>query len=162
VQKNNAPVSAETIGSHNKREKNMNLRIVFLFSLVFLLVAGSAGAQQTQLEKAAVVSAEKWLAVADNGKYADCWEKAAAYSKNAVSKEQWVKAMQSFRKPLGRLVSRKVRSTTFKTSLPETPKGKYVVITFKSVFEKKKSAIETVTPMLDKDGTWRVTGYFIH
>lgn len=25
----------------------------------------------------------------------------------------------------------------------------------------KKSAIETVTPMMDKDGKWRVSGYYI-
>ncbi|MDL1980609.1 MAG: DUF4019 domain-containing protein [Deltaproteobacteria bacterium] len=27
--------------------------------------------------------------------------------------------------------------------------------------QKKKSAIETVTPMMEKDGQWRVSGYFI-
>jgi Protein of unknown function (DUF4019) len=143
----------------------MNLKIVFLISLGVLLVAGIAGAQNSQLEKtaekAAIASAEKWLAVVDNGNYADSWEKAAVFSKNSVPKEQWEKSMLSFRKPLGRLVSRKVQSAKFKTSLPKTPDGKYVVITFETVFEKKKSAIETVTPMLEKDGTWRVTGYFI-
>jgi len=30
-----------------------------------------------------------------------------------------------------------------------------------AVFEKKKAAVETVTPMMDRDGTWRVSGYFI-
>jgi Protein of unknown function (DUF4019) len=28
-------------------------------------------------------------------------------------------------------------------------------------FEKKASAVETVTSMLDPDGAWRVSGYFI-
>jgi hypothetical protein len=28
-------------------------------------------------------------------------------------------------------------------------------------FAEKKSAIETVTPMMEKDGQWRVSGYFI-
>jgi hypothetical protein len=69
--------------------------------------------------------------------------------------------MQSFRKPLGRLVSRKVQSTLYKTSLPGAPDGKYVVITFETAFENKASAVETVTPMLEKDGKWRVSGYFI-
>ena len=31
----------------------------------------------------------------------------------------------------------------------------------KTVFEKKASAVETITPMLDPDGVWRVSGYFI-
>jgi ribosomal protein S17E len=41
------------------------------------------------------------------------------------------------------------------------PDGKYVVIKYDTSFENKKSAVETVTPMLDKDGKWRVAGYFI-
>lgn len=48
-----------------------------------------------------------------------------------------------------------------KTSLPGAPDGEYVVIEFESSFEHKKSAIETVTPMNDKDGKWRVSGYYI-
>ena len=32
---------------------------------------------------------------------------------------------------------------------------------FESSFENKKQAIETVTPMREKDGKWKVSGYFI-
>jgi hypothetical protein len=45
--------------------------------------------------------------------------------------------------------------------LPGAPDGEYVVIQYESSFEHKQAAVETVTPMLDKDGTWRVSGYFI-
>ena len=34
--------------------------------------------------------------------------------------------------------------------------GKYVYS-----FGNKKAAVETITPMLDKDGKWRVSGYYI-
>jgi hypothetical protein len=136
-------------------------RISLLIGLGFLLVAGIAVAQSSPNEKAAVASAEKWLTVVDKGTYAESWEEAAVFFKNAITKEQWEQSMQSFRKPLGRLVSRKVQSAVYRTSLPGAPDGKYVVITFKSAFENKKSAIETVTPMFEKDGTWRVSGYFI-
>lgn len=47
------------------------------------------------------------------------------------------------------------------TSLPGAPDGKYVVIQYDTSFENKKAAVETVTPMLDKDGKWRVSGYYI-
>ena len=46
-------------------------------------------------------------------------------------------------------------------ALPGAPDGEYVVIQYESSFEHKQSAIETVTPMLDTDGKWRVSGYFI-
>jgi len=39
--------------------------------------------------------------------------------------------------------------------------GKYEESWSDSSFEGKKEATETVTPMLDPDGIWRVSGYFI-
>ena len=65
------------------------------------------------------------------------------------------------RKPLGSLKSREVKSVEYHTSLPGAPDGQYVVIQFKTSFEHKESAIETITPMLDKDKKWRVSGYYI-
>jgi hypothetical protein len=35
------------------------------------------------------------------------------------------------------------------------------VIQFSTSFERKGAATETVTPMKDADGQWRVTGYYI-
>jgi hypothetical protein len=52
-------------------------------------------------------------------------------------------------------------SASYQTSLPGAFDGEYVVIQFETSFENKKSAVETVTPMKDKDGRWRVSGYFI-
>ena len=40
-------------------------------------------------------------------------------------------------------------------------RGEYVVIQFNTVFDNKQSAVETVTSVLDKDGKWKVAGYFI-
>ncbi len=45
--------------------------------------------------------------------------------------------------------------------MPGAPDGEYVVIQYDSSFEHKQAAVETVTPMLDKDGKWRVSGYYI-
>ena len=118
-------------------------------------------AAEPEKEKVAVAAAEKWVALVDGGKYAESWKEASAYFKNAVKQEQWEQAAQAVRKPLGKLVSRKVKSSTYKTELPGAPDGEYVVVTFETAFENKKTAIETVTPMMDKDGTWRVSGYFI-
>jgi hypothetical protein len=69
--------------------------------------------------------------------------------------------LKATRAPLGKVISRKVKSAVYKTSLPGAPDGKYVVIQYESSFEHKASAIETVTPMLGDDGQWRVSGYYI-
>jgi hypothetical protein len=78
-----------------------------------------------------------------------------------VDKASWEKALHATRDPLGKLVSRKLSSKQLTHTLPGSPDGTYVVIQYDSQFEKKKSAVETVTPMLDTDGRWHVSGYFI-
>ena len=136
-------------------------RIVFLVIVGLMLFGAIAGASDTVKETAALSAAEKWLATVDAGKYAASWQEAAEYFRNAVKPEQWEQSMQAFRKPLGKLRSRKVLTKTYQTSLPGAPNGEYVVIRFETSFENKQAAIETVTLMLDKDGKWRISGYFI-
>lgn len=131
--------------------------------IVFVLIfsAVPAVAQSSEKERVAVVAAEKWLALVDAQKYPESWKEAADLFKNAINQEQWQQSLHAVRKPLGKLVTRKVKTKTYKTSLPGAPDGEYVVIEFETSFEHKKSAIETVTPMMDKDGKWRVSGYYI-
>ena len=112
-------------------------------------------------EAHALAAAKTWLALVDDGKYGDSWATAAAYFKGAITQEKWEQMLTAVRNPLGSLVSRELSSKTYMQSLPGAPDGEYVVIQFKTAFENKKFAIETVTPMLDGDGKWRVSGYFI-
>jgi hypothetical protein len=130
--------------------------------IAFLLWSPSASTKSPQKpEELAQQSAEGWLGLVDSGKYAESWDETAVAFKNAVTKEQWQQALKSTRAPLGKLQSRKLKSATYTKTLPGAPAGEYVVIQFDSSFENKKPAVETVTPMLDKDGKWRVSGYFI-
>jgi hypothetical protein len=78
-----------------------------------------------------------------------------------VAQEQWEKMAAGVRNPLGKLVSRKVKSRQYTEKVPGGPDGKYVVIQYDTVYANKKSAIETITPMLDGDRGWRVAGYFL-
>ena len=126
-----------------------------------VLMAGVSIAADTDKEKAAVTAAEKWVSLVDAGEYTASWKEAAEYFKAAVSSEQWSQTIHAVRKPLGKVVSRKVKTRTYRTSLPGAPDGEYVVIQFDTSFGNKKSALETVTPMRDRDGRWRVSGYFI-
>jgi hypothetical protein len=135
---------------------------VTLFSLCLLLLAicPAAPAQQKP-EQLAQKSAESWLALVDSGKYEESWQEAASIFKEAVSKEKWHGALVATREPLGKMLSRKMKSATFTKTLPGAPDGEYVVIQYETSFEHKQSAVETLTPALDKDGTWRVSGYYI-
>lgn len=135
------------------------------FLLVGLMVAGTAticrAADNSAKEVAATKAATAWLQLVDNEKYGESWDTAATLFKNAVSKDKWTATVRQVRSPLGTLISRKVKSTTYTTSLPGAPDGQYVVIQFVTSYANKKTATETVTPMIDKDGNWHVSGYFI-
>jgi hypothetical protein len=112
-------------------------------------------------ESAAIESAQAWLALVDGGSFGQSWDDAATVFKAAITQADWEKAVRAVRTPLGKLVSRKIKSQQYATSLPGAPDGKYVVIQYDTAFENKANAIETITPMLDKDGKWRVSGYYI-
>lgn len=124
-------------------------------------VVGCSSSSNPQAEAAAVDTAKAWLSLVDTEKYAESWDEAAQYFRDAVPKEQWVLTMQTGRKPFGKNLSRQLKSKRYRTSLPGSPDGEYVVIQFKASFENKQAAIETVTPMLGKDGKWRVSGYYM-
>ncbi|MGC2210419.1 MAG: DUF4019 domain-containing protein [Candidatus Korobacteraceae bacterium] len=130
---------------------------------VLLIVLGMSATAlcQDKGEKAATEAANRWLALVDSGDYAASWETAAPMFKQSIAQDQWVKMVKDKRAPMGKLVSRTLKSAVYTTSLPGAPDGQYVVIVYESSFEHKKSAIETVTPSLGKDGQWKVSGYFI-
>ena len=112
-------------------------------------------------EKGAIAASGAWLSLVDEGNYAESWNQVAGLFKNAVTKEQWQSTVKAVRTPLGKVVVRKLKSKKYTETMPGAPDGEYVVIQYETTFENKKSAVETVTPMLDKDGKWRVSGYYI-
>jgi hypothetical protein len=124
-------------------------------------IAAVVLASDMAAERAAQQSAQTWLALVDAGKYGQSWSEAAQLFKQAVTQAQWEGAAKGAREPLGRLQARKLQSSEYRRTLPGAPDGEYVVIQYATSFENKKSAIETITPMKDKDGVWRVSGYFI-
>ncbi len=142
------------------------MKKAFAFGAAFALLTaarpgpGITGAPDKP-EDAAQAAAESWLKLVDEGDYKASWEQAAKLFKAAVKQDDWAQAAGSARSPLGKLVSRKVKSREYSEKLPGAPAGRYVVIQYESVFEKRASAVETVTPMADPDGAWRVSGYFI-
>jgi Protein of unknown function (DUF4019) len=133
---------------------------ISLLALVSFVGAASPAAHETE-KAAAQKAAESWLALTDAGDADRSWEAAAEPFRKAVSKEQWKASLQAVRGPLGKLRSRKLAGAQYATSLPGAPDGEYVVIQYEASFEKKGSAVETVTPMREKDGSWRVSGYYV-
>jgi hypothetical protein len=133
--------------------------MAWLIGLV-VVEGGAFGADRP--EDTAQGAAESWLKLVDAANYAASWDQAAKVFKGAVRQADWGQMAGGVRSPLGKLVSRKVKSREYTEKLAGAPDGRYVVIQYDTVFEHKASAVETVVPMADPDGVWRVSGYFIH
>jgi hypothetical protein len=141
----------------------MKSRAVLVLTLTILSILFSLNPIPANevAEKAAVAASGAWLPLVDEGNYAKSWHQAAGLFKNAVTQEQWQNTMKAVRTPLGEMLARKLKSKQYTRTLPGVPDGEYVVIQYETTFKNKKSAVETVTPMLYKDGKWRVSGYYI-
>jgi len=125
--------------------------------IALVLVAGCSGDKT----RAAQGAASQWLKLVDSGNYAQSWDQAANLMKANIAKEQWQAMLNQNRAPLGVLLSRKLTSVEYKEDLPGAPAGHYVVLQYESRFQNKASVLETAAPTLDKDGTWRVSLYYI-
>jgi serine/threonine-protein kinase len=80
----------------------------------------------------------------DQGDYAKSWETAADGFRKEVTKDGWVTTVTGVRKPLGNLISRKVKTTQQTDTLPGMPPGSYYVAQFDTSFAGLESAAETV------------------
>jgi hypothetical protein len=135
--------------------------IVLLLTIALAIIGcGKGHPSHPQEEQAATEAAMAWLALIDNGHYAESWEQSAMSFKNSLTAKKWENMVKPVREPLGKLESRKVANREYMTSLPGGTTGEFVVIQFNTNFQNKKNAIETVTPMLE-NGQWKISGYYI-
>ncbi len=136
-------------------------KIIWLVAaLLIAFMAEPARADEAAEAKAVAVSTA-WLAITDQGEYGAGWDAASTLIKSAVTRAQFVQALEGARAPLGALISRTLLAKQSATSLPGVPDGDYVVIQDQTAFRNKQSAVETITPKLADDGKWRVAGYYI-
>ncbi|SRR6266571_2047731 len=95
--------------------------------LSFCLMCLCAHAEDSP-EKSAQMAAETWLGQVDGGHYAASWKAASPYFQNAVTESGWTTSLQGIRTPLGKVVSRNLKSVQHTTSAPGAPDGNYVVM----------------------------------
>lgn len=112
-------------------------------------------------EEDAREAAEAWLAHIDAGDMGASHREASSGFRKAVTEEQWAESLGRAQESLGRPIERQFRSAEYRSELPGAPDGHYVILTYATRFPHKAHGMETVTPQLDTDGTWRVSGYFV-
>ena len=137
------------------------MRTAALLLLAALLLAPGDAVAQQAADPAAQRAADQWLQLVDSGQFGLSWDGAAALFKGAIGRDQWIAAVTGARRPLGPLKERKLQSATATRTLPGAPEGDYVVLQYETSFENKPRAVETVTPMREADGQWKVSGYYV-
>jgi hypothetical protein len=143
-------------------KKEMFRRVVCLMILGLVLSALAAIAVDSDKDKTALSVSVKWLDMIDKGMYGPSWEETAFFFQNRVTRDQWKKTLERTRKPLGKPLSRELKTIFHKESIPDLPRGEYIIIEFETSFINKKILTETVIPVLEKDGRWKVTRYLIN
>jgi hypothetical protein len=103
---------------------------------------------------------DSWMKLVDQGQYASAWDQTGAWLKQAAPKDAWVKQITAIRNAYGALISRKVKSTEYKTNVPRMPPGVYVNITYDSSFANVKDAYEEVGATYE-NGKWQPLGYYV-
>ena len=138
----------------------MNTKIAAICAAIVLIVSTGHAQDATDVADAET-SAQQWLTLTDAERYGESWDAAASFFQSKITQLNWTNALANARTPLGKLLSRTLTSAEYSRSLPGAPDGEYVVIQYTTQFENKPTATELVTPMKERDGKWRVSGYFI-
>jgi hypothetical protein len=134
---------------------------IIILCLFTLYSCSKDGTEKDLKIQSGISAAKAWLQLMDKGEYYKTWETASSLFQNAIDKEKWVKKVKPVREPFGKIISRKIKKYQYLKALPGAPDGEYVYIQFQTSFEKKRASIETITPMLDADGIWKVSGYYV-
>ena len=105
--------------------------------------------------------AREWLAIVDRGDAEASHAKAGGRFREAMSVTTWARGLAKERGVRGALVQRTNVSTTFDPKVEGLPPGEFALLLFRTSFAQQPDAAETVTLEREKDGAWRVVGYFI-
>lgn len=129
-------------------------------ALVAVVPALAAADEEINLTPA-LEAATQWIALLDAQRYGESWDRASALFQESTPRLKWETMAQSARSPLGVVQGRKMHSADHSRVLPSAPPGEYVVIRYETHFINRPFSTETLTTAREKDGTWKVSGYFI-
>lgn len=131
-----------------------------LCAVVLILIAWGCGPSKAQQQQA-VTAITPWLELVDSGQHEESWKRTGDYFKRTIPAAAWDDLMRSYRQPLGRTLSRSMKSVRQESSLPGAPDANYIVVKFDTVFERKKKAVETVITIAGENGMFTVVGYYV-
>jgi len=141
------------------RKMRIHLFLVFIVILIIVLPMLNKRPPEEKADEAKKAAAE-FFTLIEAGEFEKSWERSASLLKTKVSKTEWTEKLAGIQKHAGKVENREQDKMIFERSAKDSPDGEYILITYKTKFE-KGAVEETLTTMLDKDQTWRVAGYFL-
>ncbi len=149
-----------------KKSPRVVLTCAVSLLLAMIAFSKSANAVESVMGKPALAAAQIWLKEIDDGEYANGWRDASPKVQTYSDANKWVDEFNKVRAPLGRCGQRQQIALIFERDPRWSPqgviKGEFVVVEFKSSFENRAYANETLIVSKETDGTWKVFGYTIH
>lgn len=103
-----------------------------------------------------ITSAQQWLALVDAYNWLDSWNATGQSFKALNTGDAWASTASAVQPALGAVLSRTASS---QEAVPAPPSG-YEMVKFRTSFEHKPNATETLT-LVREDASWKVVGYWI-
>jgi hypothetical protein len=136
-------------------------RSVLAALLVCAIGCGLPAHAQDPRYSEAQAAALAWLALADADDAPGSYNAAAKRFQSAMSVEQWAVVSKQAREKFGATKRRTIIGTQPPRPGPDVPPGEFVVIVYRTEFDKHPSGNETLTLEREPDGKWRVVGYLM-
>jgi len=160
-------VAAQVTAPANRRTFVFVTIGVLAMSLIFaalllpanVTIEGPAPAPPAAAENdtvAAARSAEAFLVMIDESRWADSYAATGSQFRKANSLAVWTDVSRRVREPLGKVVTRNLVTNEF---VPAPPKG-YQLVKFASSYADGSNQVESVS-LAWEDGAWRVVGIVI-
>jgi hypothetical protein len=124
------------------------------------LAAGGAIAQDPRAS-AAQAAARDWLTLTDRGDAQASWNTASSKFRAALPLSGWADALSKKRGPMGAIKTRTALKTSFQRTFPGVPAGDYAEVSYNTSFVNNAHGHESLTLERERDGKWRVVGYFV-
>ncbi len=105
------------------------------------------------------IAADEWLKFMDAGQYGESWDAGSNIFRFTIKRDEWIKAEDKLRRPLGALVSRTLVEQRPAKNPKGLPAGDYMVLFYKTSFQNRPDAKELITMVLSTDGKWKVLTY---
>jgi hypothetical protein len=142
--------------------KKYHIHIIGLLAVAAMLLYPALSTKvDPKILAAGTQAAENFLQLVDSGNYEQSWKEASDLLKEKIFLEVWNRKLMAMRSKTGPVIRRQQDGASISDVAEGAPDGKYLTLSYASAFQNQASAIETVILVLEKDGNWRVAGYFI-